>query len=141
MAKPSNRSELMAYFRAEQRNVVWSWCAVNEDERKIYLSVWTDFNGDHAGNGRKSYIIQEPTWGTNDGHSSKSAARNDHDEKLDKIFNQGYEAFGYFIDAKDRNSIPREIKSTRTSFIFALELEKLKDGRIIGYPLTRINVK
>lgn len=141
MSKPGNRSQLMAHFGAEQRNVVWSWCAVNEEERKVYLSVWTDFQGDHAGNGRKSYIIQEPHWGTDDGHNSTSAARKDHDEKLDKIFNQGYEAFGYFIVVKDRTARPREIGKAKTSFIFALELEKLQDGRIIGYPLTRINVQ
>lgn len=139
MSKPSSRSELMAYFGAEQRNVVWSWCAVNESERKVYLSVWTDVHGDHAGNGRKSYIIQDPHWGMNI-DNSKSRARKDHDEKLEKVFHQGYEAFGYFIDAKDRSANPREIASTRTSFIFELDVVKLQDGRIIGYPLTRINV-
>ena len=141
MAKPENRSQLMEYFGAKQRNTVWSWCAVNEDERKVYLSVWTDFNGDHANNGRKSYIIQEPHWGLDGGRTSPSAARNDHDEKLSKIFEDGYEAFGYFIDAKNPNVARREIEKTRTSFIFSLELDKLSDGRIIGYPLDRIEVK
>tara|TARA_R110002072_G_scaffold211501_3_gene369079 strand:- start:992 stop:1417 length:426 start_codon:yes stop_codon:yes gene_type:complete len=141
MAKPENRSQLMKYFGAVQRNTVWSWCAVNEDEREVYLSVWTDFRGDHAKNGIKSYIIQEPHWGFARGRPSPSPARKDHDEKLSKIFDDGYEAFGYFIEAKTPVQVPREIKSTKTSFIFSLDLERLPDGRIIGYPKQRIEVK
>jgi hypothetical protein len=30
----------MQHLGAKQRNVVWSWCAVNDEERKVYLSVW-----------------------------------------------------------------------------------------------------
>lgn len=40
--RPDNRSQLMSYLGAEQRNTVWSWCAVNEEEKKVYLSVWQD---------------------------------------------------------------------------------------------------
>ena len=141
MARLENRLQLMDYFGAKQRNTVWSWCGVNEEERKVYLSVWTDFRGDHANNGRKSYIIQEPHWGIDNGRSSPSPARNDHDRKLAKIFEEGYEAFGYFIEVKDRKAEPREIKHTKTSFIFSLSLDRLSDGRIIGYPIQRIEVK
>ena len=42
MARPENRLQLMAYFGAVQLNTVWSWCAVNESEKAVYLSVWTD---------------------------------------------------------------------------------------------------
>jgi hypothetical protein len=141
MTKPENRSQLMSYLGATQRNTVWSWCAVNEAERKVYLSVWTDFRGDHANNGKKSYIIQEPHWGIDQGRTSPSPARNDHDEKLSKIFESGYEAFGYFIEVRDPKAVPREIEKTKTSFVFSLELERLPDGRIIGYPLDRIDAK
>jgi hypothetical protein len=86
-------------------------------------------------------IIQEPHWGIDGSRTSPFLARNDHDEKLAKIFNDGYEAFGYFIDAKNSNVVPREIERSRISFVFSLELERLPDGRIIGYPLDRIDVK
>jgi hypothetical protein len=42
MARPENRSQLMSYFGAKQRNTVWSWCAVNEEERKVYLGTQTN---------------------------------------------------------------------------------------------------
>ncbi len=54
------------------------------------------------------------------------------------VFKHGYTAFGYFIEAKDKNSVPRETKVTKTSFIFSLELERLSDGTVIGYPLQRM---
>lgn len=140
MSKLENRSQLMEYFGAVQKNTVWSWCAINEDEKSIYLSVWTDFRGDYENNGKVSYIIQEPSWGVNENTGSKSAARNDHDDKLNKIFNENYKSYGYFVEAKDRNANPREIERTKTSFIFELDLKKLKDGTIIGYPLKRIEI-
>lgn len=140
MARPENRSQLMAYFGAEQRNTVWSWCAVNEEEKKVYLSVWTDKRQTLPGDDRPSYIIQEPDWGVKES-GSKSPARNDHDEKLSKVLDEGYESFGYFIVAKDVNVVPREIETTKTSFVFKLEIKKLADGTIIGYPLKRIEVR
>ncbi|ENQ5771699.1 hypothetical protein ACOW3S_003480 [Vibrio fluvialis] len=136
--KLENRSQLMDYLGAEQRNVVWSWCAVNETERKVYLSVWTDFKTNI--DGKMAYILQEPAWGLNEnGHFSP--ARNDHDEKLGKIFSEGYESYGYFVEVKDKNAEPREILYTKTSFIFSLELERLESGVIIGYPKKRIEIK
>lgn len=141
MAKPENRVQLMEYFGATQKNVMWSWCAVNEEEKGVYLSVWTDNKGDFENNNSQSYILQEPDWGVNSESGSKSAARNDQDEKLSKIFNENYTAFGYFVEAKDKKSIPREIEYTKTSFIFELKLKKLNDGTVIGYPIRRIEVK
>lgn len=139
MAKPENRSQLMTYFGAEQRNTVWSWCAVNEAEKKVYLSVWTDHGKTQPGDNRKSYILQEPHWGEKpDG--AFQPARKDHDEKLDKVFESGYEAFGYFVEPKSRNTVPREIKNTRTSFVLRLELKRLNNGIVIGYPLERVEV-
>src|SRR4051812_23093695 len=38
----TSRSQLMEYLGAKQLNTVWSWCAVNDEERKVYLSIWTD---------------------------------------------------------------------------------------------------
>jgi hypothetical protein len=139
--RPANRSQLMEYLGAEQRNVVWSWCAVNESEQKVYLSIWTDTRKKRGDDEAPSYIIQEPDWGVNSSTQSRSAARKDHDEKLSKIFDQNYEAFGYFVVAKNTTSSPREIEETRTSFIFNLKLKKLPDGTILGYPLNRIEIR
>ncbi|MBM1144882.1 hypothetical protein GN155_013970 [Alcanivorax sp. ZXX171] len=140
MGRPENRSQLMEYFGAEQRNTVWSWCAVNEAERKVYLSVWTDFRISLPGDERSCYILQEPGWGVREG-GGRSAARNDHDEKLGKILEEDYEAYGYFVEAKDRKASPREIESTKTSFVFSLEVKTLEDGTVVGYPLRRIEVR
>lgn len=140
MSKPENRSQLMEYFGADQRNTVWSWCAVNQDEKKVFLSVWTDSRQTLPEETKPCYILQEPNWGI-DRSGSRSAARNDHDEKLALVFDEGYEAYGYFIEPKDKTAIPREIAYTKTSFVFRLELKRLDDGRIIGYPLERIDVR
>jgi hypothetical protein len=131
----------MDYLGAKQLNTVWSWCAVNEDEKKVYLSVWEDTREKRGNDAKPSYLIQEPNWGLSEQAGSKTGARNDHDDKLSKIFNEGYEPFGYFVVAKDVNSHPREIAHTKTSFIFSLELKKLEDGTIICYPVKRIEIK
>ena len=138
--RPDNRSQLMSYLGAEQRNTVWSWCAVNEEEKKVYLSVWQDTRKKREGDDKASYLIQEPWWGVKEETGSRSAARNDHDEKLFKIFDEGYEPYGYFVVAKDVNADPREIEKTKTSFIFSLDLKRLPDGTIICYPIDRIEI-
>lgn len=99
MPRAENRLQLMDQLGAVQANTVWSWCAVNREKRKVYFSVWADLV--HKGpNGEARYTIQEPDWGIDDaGH--RSPARNDHDEKLGMVFEQGYEAYGYFIEAQD----------------------------------------
>ena len=130
----------MNYLGAKQRNVVWSWCAVNEAEQKVYFSVWLHTHAKRDAS-RASYIIQEPWWGIDKVTGAKSPARNDHDEKLALVFDQGYEAFGYFIEAKDIGAETKEIAETRTSFIFSFELERQADGSILGYPKTRINIR
>lgn len=62
MPKLENRSQLVDYLGAHQRNVVWSWCAVDEDERKVYFSLWSDTRSRRDGQ-RESYLVQEPDWG------------------------------------------------------------------------------
>lgn len=141
MTKPKNRSQLMDYFGAVQKNHIWSWCGINEDNKAIYFSVWTDFKNGLGKRDRDYYIIQEPHWGVNVETGSLSAARNDHDEKLSKSFNEGYSSFGYFVEAKNTSVVPREIANTKTSFIFSLELERLDDGSVIGYPIKRFEIK
>jgi hypothetical protein len=37
MARFTSRTQLMDYLGAKQRNVVWSWCAVNDEEKKVYF--------------------------------------------------------------------------------------------------------
>ncbi|MEE8364558.1 MAG: hypothetical protein V3R76_02125 [Gammaproteobacteria bacterium] len=59
MAKPENRSQLMDYFGAKQKNIVWSWCGINEEEKSIYFSVWTDFKNKLGKRDRDYYIIQD----------------------------------------------------------------------------------
>jgi endo-1,4-beta-mannosidase len=130
----------MEYLGAKQKNTVWSWCGVNEEERKVYLSVWLDTAKRRNGN-RLSYVIQEADWGVDDTTGSISAARKDHDEKLALVFEKGYEPFGYFIEAKDRNARPRQIEETKTGFIFSLELERFPDGTILAYPKDRIEIR
>src|SRR6476660_6780052 len=107
--QPANRSQLMSYLGATQKNVVWSWCAVNDTERKVYLSVWTDTRNKRDGEERESYLIQEPHWGVKASTGNHSAARKDQNEKLSKVFNEGYSAYGYFVVAKDLTANPREI--------------------------------
>lgn len=141
MPRPANRSQLMEYFGAVQRNPMWSWCAVNEEERKVYLSVWTDHKETDPVDGKTYYTLQESEWGLNKDTGAKSAARNDHDEKLLKILDDGYDAYGYFVEAKDKRASPREIADTKTSFVFQLEVKKLPDGTVVGYPLQRIDVR
>lgn len=140
MPIPKSRSALMSYLGAKQRNVVWSWCAVNDEERKVYFSVWLHTHAKRDGT-RASYIIQEPWWGIDRDSGTRSPARNDHDEKLALVFDHGYEAFGYFIEAKDTKAETKEIEETKTSFVFSFELEKQTDGTILGYPKTRINIR
>ena len=139
--RPENRLQLMNYLGAEQHNTVWSWCAINEDEKKVYLSVWEDTREKRGTDEKASYLIQEPCWGYNEQTGAKTAHGNDHDEKLSKIFDEGYEPYGYFVVARDVNADPREIEKTKTSFIFSLELKKLPDGTIICYPQKRIEIK
>ncbi|MHB1528022.1 MAG: hypothetical protein ACYCXT_01110 [Acidiferrobacteraceae bacterium] len=138
MTRPANRSELMERLGATQTNTVWSWCAVNEHERKVYFSVWSDFMSKR--NGQASYTIQEPNWGINETTGKSSAARSDQDEKLRLVFEHGYEAYAYFIEAKDPVADPREIAHTRTSFVMRMRLIRLEDGSVIGTPLDRIDV-
>ena len=40
------------------------------------------------------------------------------------MFDEGYEAYGYFIVAVDVDAEPREIAETKTSFIFSLGVNK-----------------
>src|SRR6478736_7404044 len=98
--KPENRTQLMEYSGSVQKNTVWSWCAVNEDKKQVYLSVWTDSRMKRENDDRFSYLIMDPYWGTGK-EFARSNGRPDLDEKLSKIFDQNYSAFGYFVVAKD----------------------------------------
>jgi hypothetical protein len=129
----------MDYLGAKQKNVVWSWCAVNEEEQKVYFSLWSDLRKKRDGV-RVIYLVQEPHWGVDARSGAKSAARKDHDEKLVLVFEHSYEAFGYVVEAEDTGAEPRKIESTATSFVFQLELQRLQDGTVLGYPTSRINI-
>lgn len=138
MSRPENRSQLMERLGAVQLNTVWSWCAVNEEKRRVYFSIWTD--NLLKGAAPRTYKIQAPDWGISES-GSKSAARNDQDAKLAMVFDKGYEAWGYFIEAKDPTAHPREIASTATSFVVRLALSKFADGTVAGQMLERVEVR
>lgn len=137
MGRAENRSQMMRKLNAKQMNPQWALCAVNEAEKKVYLSVWVDLVGDYKGVSR--YLLQEPNWGAEeDGTFSKQ--RMDQNEKMRLIFEDGYDAFGYFVEAVDPDAQPREIKETRTSFVMRLELSKDDDGSIYAVPVERITL-
>ena len=140
MPKLENRSQLMGYLGAQQRNTVWSWCAVDHEDKKVYFSLWDDTRQKRDGD-RFSYLVQEPHWGIDPETGRVKPARRDHDEKLDLAFAHGYEVFGYVVVAKDIKVVPREIEETKTGFVFALDLERVDNGSILGYPTTRINIR
>ena len=98
----------MEYFGAKQKNVVWSWCGINEEEKAVYFSVWTDYVNKFGDKGRRYYTIQEPHWGLNEETGSFSAARNDHDIKLKELGLKEQELVlkGREIDIKERTPIP-----------------------------------
>lgn len=137
MSKPANRSQLMQRLGAEQINHVWAWCAVNHQERKVYFSVWVDnmLKDDH---GKPNYLIdrEEP----DPRFADRSPARNDRDEKLRFVFEDGYESYAYFIEAKDPKAEQREIKATRTSFVMQIQLERLPNRDLVGKPVRRVEI-
>lgn len=139
--KPENRLDLINYFGAKQLNDVWSWCAVNEGTKSVYFSVWTDNRQKFGADNKVGYILQQDDWGINPATGNKMPARNDQDEKVEMVLNQGYKAFGFFVEAKDKTAEPREIKHTKTSFIFSLSVEQLENGDVIGFPIDRIEVR
>lgn len=138
MSRPQNRLQLMERLGAVQFNNRLAWCGVNEAERKVFFSIWTDSTHTHGT--QKGYIIQGPDWGINEATGNKEAPRADQDAKLALVFDQNYESFGYFIVAKDRKAFPREIEETRTSFVVRLQLERLSDESVFGVPVSRIEV-
>lgn len=138
MGRPDNRLQLMDRLGAKQANTVWAWCGVDESNRKVYFSLWTDLM--HKDETGKSYLVQAPHWGINE-YGHRSPARNDHDQKLDLVFEHEYEAFGYFVEAKDVNAQPLEIAKTLTSFVVRLDLEKLDDGCFVGKIKDRIEIR
>lgn len=111
---------------------------MNHDERKVYFSVWTD----HVENisGVVTYTLQGPHWGIQE-NGRRSPARNDHDEKFSLVFDDSYEAWVYFVEAKDRLAHPREIGSTRTSFVMLMQLARSDDGWITGVPVRRLEIR
>jgi hypothetical protein len=138
MSKAENRLQLMDRLGAVQLNHVWSWCAVNETERKVYFSIWTDKRD--RSTGPRSYVLQEPHWGVDERTGAYSAARVDHDAKFELVFEKSYEPLGYFIEAKDPKGFPREIDHTVTSFVVTLKLSRNDNGDIIGTLLNRIEL-
>ena len=134
MPKPTNRLQLMKRLGAVQANTVWAWCAVNTAQQRVYFSVWTDHVQQH--DGQTTYLLQEPHWGL-DEQGRMSPARKDQEEKLALVFDEGFRAYAYFIEAKDRNAPKREIAATRTTFVMQMRLSRTDAGCVVGTPVSR----
>lgn len=139
--RSTSRQQLMNKLNAKQKNPMWSWCGINEENKKVYFSIWEDKRERRGNDNKASYIVQEPHWGIDEQSGVVSPARKDHDEKISLALDGDYHAFGYIVVAKDPKAKPREIGRTKTSFIFELELKKCPDGTIIAYPERRIEIK
>ena len=137
MSKPSSRSDLMKRLGAVQFNHMQAWCGVNDAEKKVYFSIWED--NAKVIDGKRKFIIQAPGWGV-DANGNKSTPRKDHDAKLNLVLNDGYEAWGYFIVARDEYAETREIEETRTSFVMQLQLEIEPDGVVVAVPVKRVEI-
>ena len=140
MIRNTSRSQLMKRLGAKPQNSDGGWCAVNETERKVFLSVWTDSRGVRSGDNEVSYLVQEPDWGICSETGKKSQTRKRHDENLKKIFEEGYDAYGYFVVPDTTQGDARLIKETKTSFIFSFELARREDGTVLGYPKYRLDL-
>ena len=140
MIKNQSRSQLMKRLGAKPQNSDGGWCAVNEAEKKVFLSIWTDSRSKRSGDEEISYLVQEPEWGICDETGEKSQARKRHDENLNKIFDKGYDAYGYFVVPEKSAGEERKIKETKASFIFSFELAKRDDGTVLGYPRYRLDL-
>jgi hypothetical protein len=126
-----SRTTFLDKFGADQVNIVWAWAAVNHAEQICYFSAWTD-RREKDNEGLPYYVVQEDHWGRGVGHEKSKLGRNDQDEKFDLVFNHGYSARIYFVDAENVDAVPRSIKNTRTSFVFGVDL--IKEPGIIAYP-------
>ena len=127
-----SRSAFSDKFDADQVNIVQTWAAVNQDAQICYFSAWTN-RREKDSEGSLYYVVQEDHWDRGVGHENSQPGRNDQDEKFDLVFDQGYSARIYFVDAENVDAMPRSIKSPRTSFFFEVDLIK-EPGRIIAYP-------
>ena len=114
----------MRKLGAKQKNIVWSWCAVNHDNKRVYLSTWIDKITDEG------YILRHAD------HDllvdPSHPAYKDQAEKFDLIRNEGYEAWGYFIEAEDTTVIPRKIKRTVSGFVIRFDMDFKESGEVIG---------
>lgn len=130
---------MMKYLGATQRNTVWSWCAVNDDGKKVYFSMWDDTRS-KGPDGALRYLIQEEHWGLDEATGRKTPARADHDEKLSLVLEHGYQPYGYVVVAKDPTAEPRAIEETKTGFIFEIRLAREGDA-IYGEVVKRIELR
>ncbi|HCG5592894.1 hypothetical protein OTK59_12350 [Vibrio natriegens] len=134
--KPENRKQLLDMLGATQKNVQWSWCAVDDTNKRVFFSIWEQEKL-HEKNryDTKAYLIQQPWWGVDENLKS-TKSRNDHNEKLRLYFECGYSAYGYILKRKrdsDGNlKLPVEIGGV-CDFIFHLDLIKVPRLDLEGY--------
>jgi hypothetical protein len=140
MNRNVSRSQLMKRLGAKPQNSDGGWCTVNEPDKKVFLSIWTDSRDRRPGDKEVSYLVQEPDWGICSHTGEKSQARKRHDDNLQKVFDEGYGAYGYFVVPDQATGGERQVKETKTSFIFSFELAKKDDGTVVGYPRYRLDM-
>lgn len=149
--KPENRKQLLELLGATQKNVQWSWCAVDEKHKRVFFTVW---NQEQLNKNHKKdpliYLVQQPWWGINE-TGNNSASRNDHNEKLRLYFQEKYTAYCYILKRKMDGSIPTlPVKIDGIcDFIYRIELVEIprldeetgapKENTIIGIVKYRID--
>jgi hypothetical protein len=127
-----SRSVFPDKFGADQVDIVQTCAAVNHDTQICYFSAWTN-RREKDSEGSLYYVVQEDHRDRGVGREKPQLGRNDQDEEFDLVFNHGYSARIYFVDAENVDAVPRSINGRRTSFFFEVDLIK-EPGRIIAYP-------
>ncbi|HCG9065880.1 TPA: hypothetical protein NKB39_001783 [Vibrio parahaemolyticus] len=134
---PKNRYQLMQALGATQRNIYWSWCAEDKDNKRLFFTAWEHENIAPKGED-PIFIIQQPWWGEKES-GSLSASRSDHNKKLAKYFKGinstdkcgQFTAYCYVSKAKTlknstKVSLPVELEYINTNYIYQIDLIKVR---------------
>ena len=89
-------TKLLAQLGATKKNIGWSWGAVDERERRVYLQIW-----DHQFAENERYV--QVDWDGSDKLGAKE--RKSHFD----LIRQGYTPYGIRCKVMDENTRPRVI--------------------------------
>ncbi|HCE4545002.1 hypothetical protein [Vibrio parahaemolyticus] len=133
---PKNRYQLMNALGATQRNIYWSWCAEDKDNKRLFFTAWEHENIAPTGE-EPIFIIQHPKWGIKD-NGKFSNSRKDHNDKIQKYFDgldasnldvPKHTAYCYFTHAKinreDKSNYDIEIRKVLRNYIYEINLIKV----------------